>query len=74
VLSEVLQAQVSDAVATILGRGVAADEPLVAAGLDSLGSVELRNSLQVHSASMMHCCATAIAGASGMHAIGDGRI
>jgi hypothetical protein len=49
--SEVLQAQVSDAVATILGRGVAADEPLVAAGLDSLGSVELRNSLQVRSGS-----------------------
>jgi hypothetical protein len=45
--SEALQSQVADAVSAILGRSVAVDEPLVAAGLDSLGSVELRNSLQV---------------------------
>jgi hypothetical protein len=57
--SEALQAQVSDAVATILGRGVASDEPLVAAGLDSLGSVELRNSLQV--------CGTLFGSKVGMH-------
>jgi acyl carrier protein len=41
-----LQQQVSSAVSSILGHTVGADEPLVAAGLDSLGSVELRNSLQ----------------------------
>jgi NADP-dependent 3-hydroxy acid dehydrogenase YdfG len=39
--------QVGEAVASILGRRVGEDEPLVAAGLDSLGSVELRNALQV---------------------------
>jgi NADPH:quinone reductase-like Zn-dependent oxidoreductase/NADP-dependent 3-hydroxy acid dehydrogenase YdfG len=62
---EQLQAQVQAAVAGILGRVVAADEPLVAAGLDSLGSVELRNQLQVRSSTLavfhmpamyrMHC-------------------
>jgi hypothetical protein len=44
--AEGLQQQVSSAVSSILGHSVDADEPLVAAGLDSLGSVELRNSLQ----------------------------
>jgi acyl carrier protein len=38
--------QVGAAVSSILGRAVQPDEPLVSAGLDSLGSVELRNSLQ----------------------------
>jgi hypothetical protein len=33
-------------VAEVLGRGVAPDEPLMAAGLDSLGAVELRNALE----------------------------
>jgi hypothetical protein len=30
----------------VLGAAVAEDEPLMAAGLDSLGSVELRNTLE----------------------------
>ena len=38
---------VGDAVSAIIGRGVGADEPLMSAGLDSLGSVELRSTLQV---------------------------
>ena len=42
-----VQERVKGAVASILGRDVGADEPLVAAGLDSLGAVELRNKLQV---------------------------
>jgi hypothetical protein len=42
-----LEAVVGEAAASVLGRRVAADEPLVAAGLDSLGGVELRNLLQV---------------------------
>jgi hypothetical protein len=75
--SEVLQAQVSDAVATILGRGAAADEPLVAAGLDSLGSVELRNSLQVcseviHDALAVHVCLLWVG--SSMYAVSDGTV
>jgi hypothetical protein len=37
---------VGDAVSSILGAAVDADEPLMAAGLDSLGAVELRNMLQ----------------------------
>jgi acyl carrier protein len=41
-----LKQHVSNAVSSILGHSVDVDEPLVAAGLDSLGSVELRNSLQ----------------------------
>jgi aryl carrier-like protein len=47
-----VQEQVKGAVASILGREVAADEPLVAAGLDSLGAVELRNKLQVRCSSV----------------------
>lgn len=44
-LQEVL-AKVQQTVATVVGREVAAEEPLMAAGLDSLGSVELRNALE----------------------------
>lgn len=44
-LQEVL-ARVQETVATVLGRPVAPDEPLMAAGLDSLGAVELRNALE----------------------------
>ena len=43
---DVLQGQVAVAVKEILGSEVPATEPLMAAGLDSLGSVELRNSLE----------------------------
>eukprot|EP00879_Flechtneria_rotunda_P014304 GHRR01014944.1.p1 GENE.GHRR01014944.1~~GHRR01014944.1.p1 ORF type:complete len:677 (+),score=280.93 GHRR01014944.1:73-2031(+) len=39
-------AAVNTAVHTVLGREVAGDEPLMAAGLDSLGAVELRNTLE----------------------------
>eukprot|EP00873_Tetraselmis_striata_P016307 jgi/Tetstr1/436571/TSEL_025368.t1 len=39
-------AQVMDSVSTILGSTVDAIQPLTAAGLDSLGAVELRNSLE----------------------------
>ncbi len=38
--------QVQDAVRGILGADIGADEPLMAAGLDSLGAVELKNSLE----------------------------
>ena len=38
--------QVQDAVRSIMGSEVAAEEPLMAAGLDSLGAVELKNSLE----------------------------
>ena len=41
-----VQAQVAEAVSAILGGSVGADEPLMAAGLDSLGAVELKNSLE----------------------------
>jgi acyl carrier protein len=37
---------VSSSVQEVLGASVAEDEPLMAAGLDSLGSVELRNTLE----------------------------
>lgn len=39
-------ADVQDVLHSILGPNVSADEPLMAAGLDSLGAVELRNSLE----------------------------
>lgn len=39
-------AEVAEAARGILGADIGADEPLVAAGLDSLSSVELRNSLE----------------------------
>jgi acyl carrier protein len=38
--------QVQETVASILGHSVSPDEPLMAAGLDSLGAVELRNALE----------------------------
>jgi acyl carrier protein len=44
--SAALLGQVQESVSSILGRAVQADEPLMSAGLDSLGSVELRNSLE----------------------------
>jgi len=42
----VVHSDVQDAVSRILGSAVPASEPLMAAGLDSLGAVELRNSLE----------------------------
>jgi len=42
---EVIRMQVVDTVAAVLGNGVGVAEPLMDAGLDSLGSVELRNGL-----------------------------
>ena len=42
---EMLYQQVTSAVAAVLGGSVEADEPLMDAGLDSLGAVELRNAL-----------------------------
>ena len=39
-------AQVQDAVRAVLGSSVAANEPLMSAGLDSLSAVEFRNSLE----------------------------
>lgn len=41
-----LTAEVQAAASGILGADIAADEPLMAAGLDSLSSVEFRNSLE----------------------------
>ena len=41
-----LLAEVESAAAAIVGRSVGTSEPLMAAGLDSLGAVELRNSLE----------------------------
>jgi len=38
--------QVKDAVRSIIGQDVSPDEPLMAAGLDSLGAVELKNALE----------------------------
>ena len=38
-------AEVASIVATVIGADVAADEPLMAAGLDSLGAVQLRNAI-----------------------------
>jgi acyl carrier protein len=42
---ETLRNQVMDTVAAVIGNSVGADEPLMDAGLDSLGAVELRNGL-----------------------------
>ena len=41
-----LKSTVQAAVGAILGSGIADDAPLMAAGLDSLGAVELRNALE----------------------------
>jgi acyl carrier protein len=41
-----LSSVVAAAAVSIIGGSVSADEPLMAAGLDSLGAVELRNSLE----------------------------
>jgi 3-oxoacyl-(acyl-carrier-protein) synthase/acyl carrier protein/D-arabinose 1-dehydrogenase-like Zn-dependent alcohol dehydrogenase len=38
--------QVKDAVRSIIGQDISPDEPLIAAGLDSLGAVELKNALE----------------------------
>ena len=43
-----LAAEVAAAVASVLGVAVPATEPLMAAGLDSLGAVELKNALETH--------------------------
>jgi Phosphopantetheine attachment site len=42
---EAVEAAVAAAVQTLLGEGVAPDAPLLAAGLDSLAAVELRNDI-----------------------------
>ena len=41
-----VQQQLSEAIRGVLGSDVSADEPLMAAGLDSLGAVELRNAVE----------------------------
>jgi len=45
-LAQQVGSTVRSAVADLLGGSIGADEPLMAAGLDSLGSVELRNALE----------------------------
>ena len=40
-----LVAQINDTVTAVMGTSVGAEEPLMDAGIDSLGAVELRNSL-----------------------------
>ena len=44
--AEAMSSQVHDAVKSVLGASVGGDDPLMAAGLDSLGSVELKNALE----------------------------
>jgi 3-oxoacyl-(acyl-carrier-protein) synthase/acyl carrier protein len=44
--AEVLKEVVVETVTGVLGQSVSPDEPLMAAGLDSLGAVELRNALE----------------------------
>jgi NADPH:quinone reductase-like Zn-dependent oxidoreductase/3-oxoacyl-(acyl-carrier-protein) synthase/acyl carrier protein len=44
--AEYLRKEVESAAAAIIGGNVSVSEPLMAAGLDSLGAVELRNSLE----------------------------
>ena len=43
---DALLQQITTAVETVIGHAVGHDEPLMAAGLDSLGTVELRNTLE----------------------------
>ena len=45
-LEQLMLQQVQETVRAVLGSEVATDQPLMAAGLDSLSSVELRNSLE----------------------------
>jgi len=44
--TEAMSSQVHDAVKSVLGSSVGGDDPLMQAGLDSLGSVELKNALE----------------------------
>jgi acyl carrier protein len=44
--AEAMSTQVHDAVKSVLGSSVGGDDPLMQAGLDSLGSVELKNALE----------------------------
>lgn len=44
--AEAMSSQVHDAVKSVLGSSVGGDDPLMQAGLDSLGSVELKNALE----------------------------
>ncbi|QDZ20181.1 polyketide synthase [Chloropicon primus] len=44
--ADVLQQKVKDAVHAVVGHEVSPDDPLMAAGLDSLGAMELRSSLE----------------------------
>jgi len=46
VARETIESQVQEAVVAVLGSSVGAEDPLMAAGLDSLGAVELRNALE----------------------------
>lgn len=43
-----ISVKVMSVIASIMGQEVGQEQPLMAAGLDSLGAVELRNSLQQH--------------------------
>ena len=43
---DALLQQIATAVETVIGHAIRHDEPLMAAGLDSLGTVELRNTLE----------------------------
>ena len=43
---DTVSSQIATAVATVIGHAVSPDEPLMAAGLDSLSTVELRNTLE----------------------------
>lgn len=45
-LSTIIQAQAAEIASGILGREIGVEEPLMAAGLDSLASVEFRNALE----------------------------
>ncbi len=45
-LTQRVERAVEDSITLVLGQSAAADAPLMAAGLDSLGAVELRNALE----------------------------
>jgi Phosphopantetheine attachment site len=58
---DAVEAAVAAAVAALLGEGVARDAPLLAAGLDSLAAVELRNDISrsaLYTAALMSICHT----------------